>query len=1572
MTSRPRVYARLRPQNDNEVRQGGDACYTAERGHHDVLLQQGGNASGSGDQQTRTRFDYVFDADASQQDVFDHVGTEVLTTLWSGYNATIFAYGQTGSGKTHTMEGSHTVAAMRGVIPRLIEAILNRMITNSDVSDWTVHLSMCQIYQEKIQDLFNARKQLDIHLDRTGQYVAVGQTCREVRKLDDALLLYQEAVKQRATNATEMNLVSSRSHTILTLQLKWDEPSMPGCRAQLNLVDLAGSEKLYQSGATGEVMKEAISINKSLSALGNVVSKLVDAAKSKDKHVHVPYKDSKLTYLLQSSLGGSNLVHFVLALSSSSLWRSESASTIEFGKRALQLVIRPVRNPIDYKRLEEMEAMIEKMRNHIRNLEEELRTNSKQQGGAGSGAAAFLAIKQLAQEGDEKDKRARRRTTQSRRKSLKMRTELARIVANLPETLEDLTSHCVLFPSSRAAFREMGGLEKLVGFIDKSASTFYRAHAAHTVAHVIDDEGRDIFGSKGGVEALERLLTVREERCKEAACVALEAVCRTCPSNKARVKCYDSLVDLIFGYANQQVQEAACTALASIVDTFPPAKAALAPLDAVRRLLGTIRDAPDEVAHVTKAATTCLGKLAHGDVNMQNDIQRQGGVELLVDDVLFSSIGDRDHQVPILASYALVNLCCSNAANMAVVRRHPRFEEIRFKLMEGLARAFGNNTVREGFGRATAQETTSPFPYYGVTVCDDWTARTCGGRPIFSTFMENPQFYLYVTHGDAKVTLMIQDTLYEQRLQKKQRNLTVYMGLAIFQADPELAKAGLKQLDFHGKIMDIAKFTSNCENTLHCTLPKCDAPYIVVPFTSQRGRYTTFALSAFADKPVDLLKIPDTSGWSQKIVHGAWNKLTGRGGDHPDWRNNPQVRLVVKEACNVVLVVSYLSLDVMRSATGKRDDSADEEKVNPRPRLNGRLFLMSAGAPPNSGSTPPQVASPLLLPAAMPTGGGGGPTSSTSSALSSFPMPMRYIKSIIPLSGPAAASSPFVASNSFSSNSYVTTTATLQPGTYAFVPFTETPTEDSWRLSVFCDTDEFDAQPLDTMESEWHVHTVSATSWSLGDNGHIHGTVKARGPFCVVAAASAPKRAMGGGGAGAASLTQSNTFLRITAVGPDGTKVAGLDNFWHGEAFIEGVAGSSGGVLLPSASDAAAVSLFLTIEGIVKAPPGVHAPNGVLPADATNSGDLDIHVFTKDGHATVNVAGKAAVYPSPEIIGLSRCALKDLDAPKVMDTDTLVVRDSSGGASGTDGLGQGDSDVDDDDMDDIDDEDEHAAGGSDAPPPSRKSGSRSGGGAAAAAAQSDVESHLKQALQKVSTLSDDLQKKTEENIKLELRVREMAMEMARLRREATALAPTAPLAPADPPPSGASGAPRGRAPLVVAVPQAAAVAGGGSVLPLAQRIGGGPPGGPGSGFRVMGLPFDGPTVSNAIRPTTQSQSRTGSRDGLRPSISQRGSRTPGGRGSDAAATMSGEADGGGGLLVGGSAAALVANAPFGNTPSSDGGGLGYESAPLLQGVSSRLSGIAATERPPNVTEWAKLRKEMRELQLKVQLAMKAP
>ncbi|KAG5503853.1 hypothetical protein JIQ42_07370 [Leishmania sp. Namibia] len=1181
VVSRPRVYVRIRPLNEREAREGkGELACHGDTRQPDVLFLKRDEAL-----EQQVRFDQVFDQGTDQQLVFDHIGPEVLRTLFSGYNASVFAYGQTGSGKTYTMEGDRggglsggsSSEEQEGLMPRIIRGIFSSFKSNADITGALVEMSLVQIYQERVQDLLNHRKQVEIHMDRTSQYIARDATWRTVRSLEECMKLYGEASKMRATSATEMNLVSSRSHMILMLRMQWDEPTLPGSHAQLNMIDLAGSERLSESGATGETMKETITINKSLSALGNVVVKLVEQAKKPSKRTHIPYKDSKLTYLLQSSLGGANLVHFVLAVSGSAMWRSETASTIEFGKRALQLVLRPVRNAIDYTRLAEMEAMIERMRSHIESLEEELQLKRN------SEAAGFLQLRQIAQSDDDTTQRRRWRDKSTNHKHLKRQTELTRIMANLPETFDDLTSHCILFPESKMAFRELGGLEKLVHFVEKSASNYYRASAAQTIASVIDEPGRQVFASLGGLDALAALLQVQEERCKEAACVALEAVCRCCVANKRSLSMgvYAELVELVYGYPNQQVQEAACAAIATIVDCYAEATRRFEKLDVVPKLLETIRTCPAEVVNLTKAATNCIGRLAHGDRGMQQVIASLGGVDLLID-VLFSSSGDRDHQVPILASYALVNLCCSSDENLKMAMEHVRYGEVKFRLLEGLARAFGTNTSREGFGRATAQETAGPFPYYGATIQDEWTYASSGGRPIFSTFMDNPQFYLYVRE-ETDIAFIIQDTLYEVRMRKKRRNNSVYMGIAIFEGDTTLSKLGLKQLDFHGKMIEIGRYTSNCENVLHCTLPASDTPYTVVPFTSQKGRHTRFALSAFGNRPIELTAVPDQVGWVHTVLHGKWTEFTGHGGESFDWRCNPQIKLKAKEACRVVFVLSYLSLDEQRAQLLQEEEEGEGQ--NTRPRLHGRLFS------------------------------------------NAFAADKRYLKAIVPL----PQGSTFVASNTFASNSYITTSANLVKNEdYVYIPFTETPFQDTYRVSVYCDSDEVEVKPMRGQSSEWMCSSLSGTWQGKG----ISVDLDTMGKMVAV-------------------MYSPGAFVRPRLLsGAPQKRIAGIDSYWNTEVAVEC---DSKGQLTVQVE-----AMMLSGTASAAAPAGGNAHAGSLQATQVPAKDVkfDLFIFTERECTLTHVGFDASPssWPCPtQSTSLDLLAypqlVEDVDAADGMDGD---------------------------------------------------------------------------------------------------------------------------------------------------------------------------------------------------------------------------------------------------------------------------------------------------------------------------------
>ena len=281
-------------------------------------------------------FDHIFDMDSTQEDVYQIAAVPAVESLEDGYNSTIFAYGQTGTGKTYTMEGFiyDYLSPNKGLIPRAIEDIF-KYIENNSNSDTTfiIRVTYLQIYNESIDDLLKPEKK---HLSiregqKKGLYVE-GLSEWAVRSPNDIYALLERGAQCRTKAYTNMNDVSSRSHAVFTIileQMKISNGKKRFKAGKLNMVDLAGSERVKISGATGKQLDESRRINKSLSALGNVINALTDP-----KTKHIPYRDSKLTRLLQNSLGGNCKTSMIAMISPYDGSYNESTSTLNFAKRA--------------------------------------------------------------------------------------------------------------------------------------------------------------------------------------------------------------------------------------------------------------------------------------------------------------------------------------------------------------------------------------------------------------------------------------------------------------------------------------------------------------------------------------------------------------------------------------------------------------------------------------------------------------------------------------------------------------------------------------------------------------------------------------------------------------------------------------------------------------------------------------------------------------------------------------------------------------------------------------------------------------------------------------------------------------------------------------------------------------------------------------------------------------------------------------------------------------------------------------------------------------------------------------
>ncbi|CAK9089461.1 unnamed protein product [Durusdinium trenchii] len=280
-----------------------------------------------------------------QKYVFNTFGKRVLDNAWNGYHCCLFAYGQTGSGKSYSMVG---YGNNKGIVPISCEEIFRRIANDDSGNSYEVLVSAIEIYNEAVQDLLipveqRPRKGFEIRESKIlGVYID-GITKRPVESYKAIHDTIEEATTHRTVGSTLMNATSSRAHTVLIIEFK----TVTSCSTRvsmINLVDLAGSEKVKQTGAEGERMKEGAMINKSLSTLGNCIEKLAEKSTNPKKAVLVPYRESKLTRLLQNALGGSSKTIMICALSPASSNYEETLSTLRYADRAKKIKNKAVVN----------------------------------------------------------------------------------------------------------------------------------------------------------------------------------------------------------------------------------------------------------------------------------------------------------------------------------------------------------------------------------------------------------------------------------------------------------------------------------------------------------------------------------------------------------------------------------------------------------------------------------------------------------------------------------------------------------------------------------------------------------------------------------------------------------------------------------------------------------------------------------------------------------------------------------------------------------------------------------------------------------------------------------------------------------------------------------------------------------------------------------------------------------------------------------------------------------------------------------------------------------------------------
>lgn len=334
-----KVSVRCRPLSSKEITDNRECIVIVDTKKSELIIKNPKNDS-SEPPKTFT-YDYAYGPKSSQEQIYCDTAYPIVESVLEGYNGTIFAYGQTGTGKTFTMEGSETPPEDRGILPRAFEQIFYGVESHPQ-TQFLICASFLEIYNEEVHDLLskNSKNKLDIKENAEGVFYVKDLTSIVVKSINEMKEVMEAGRKNRHTGQTLMNLDSSRSHCIFSIKVETSEVDKAGMNhykaAKLNLVDLAGSERQMKTGATGDRLKEATNINKSLLTLGNVISALVDGVST-----HIPYRDSKLTKLLQDSLGGNTRTAMIANIGPADWNYDETISTLRYANRAKNIQNKP-------------------------------------------------------------------------------------------------------------------------------------------------------------------------------------------------------------------------------------------------------------------------------------------------------------------------------------------------------------------------------------------------------------------------------------------------------------------------------------------------------------------------------------------------------------------------------------------------------------------------------------------------------------------------------------------------------------------------------------------------------------------------------------------------------------------------------------------------------------------------------------------------------------------------------------------------------------------------------------------------------------------------------------------------------------------------------------------------------------------------------------------------------------------------------------------------------------------------------------------------------------------------------
>ncbi|XP_076328454.1 kinesin-like protein 3A isoform X2 [Tachypleus tridentatus] len=468
-----RVALRSRPLVSKEIVEGCQSCLYFVPGEPQLVVGQ----------DKAFTFDYVFSPENTQEEVYTKVVKKLIDNLFKGYNITVLAYGQTGSGKTYSMGTAYSISVQddeskKGIIPRAVCDIFEG-IYNRTESEFLIKVSFLEIHKEEIYDLFSKTREKDIVSIREdyGGIKIVGLTELPVSTPEQTLKLLEQGSLCRTTASTNMNAHSSRSHAIFTViveQHKKDD-SGDSITAKFHLVDLAGSERAKKTKAHGERFKEGVNINRGLLALGNVISALCDDS------AHIPYRDSKLTRLLQDSLGGNSHTVMIACVSPSDSNLDETINTLRYADRARKIKNKPVVNR------DPQTAELTRLKQMVQELQVQLIQGNNSSAGQAANSEFQLLL--------------------HRNKQLEV--ENKRLARELQAALDQTTSLCE--KAFAAEFARERLKQKLEELKEQTGVTF------DTLNHTVDDQNNSQFREQLGLvkDLQKKIIDLQAEQSKK-------------------------------------------------------------------------------------------------------------------------------------------------------------------------------------------------------------------------------------------------------------------------------------------------------------------------------------------------------------------------------------------------------------------------------------------------------------------------------------------------------------------------------------------------------------------------------------------------------------------------------------------------------------------------------------------------------------------------------------------------------------------------------------------------------------------------------------------------------------------------------------------------------------------------------------------------------------------------------------------------------------------------------------------------------------------------------------------------